>query len=57
MAKSKFVKVLCESIVTQHQVVLIKLRTLDPITVLRYDPLLQKPSIYKEVKKVSSHTR
>ena len=56
-AKSKFIKVLVESIVTKHQLILIKLRTLEPLEVLRYDPMLQAPSIYREVKKISSHKR
>lgn len=56
-AKSKFVKVLLESIVTRHQCIHIKLRTLDPLEVLRYDPMLQAPSLYREVKKISSHKR
>lgn len=56
-AKSKFVKVLIESIVTRHKAILIRARALEPIEVLRYDPLLQAPSIYKEVKKISSHKR
>lgn len=55
--KSKFVKVLCESIVTKHQVILVKLRALEPIEVMRYDPMLQAPSIYREVKKISSYSR
>ena len=56
-AKSKFIKVLVESIVTKHQLILIKLRTLEPLEVLRYDPMLQAPSISREVKKISSHKR
>lgn len=56
-AKSKFVKVLVQSIVTNHQVILVKFRTLDPIEVLRWDPLLQSPSIYREIKKISSYKR
>jgi len=56
-AKSKFVKVLLESIVTKHEVILIRLRTADPLQVLRYDPQLQAPCLYKEVKKVSSHSK
>ena len=54
-ARSKFVKVLLESIVTKHQVILVKLRTLEPLEVLRYDPQLQAPSLYREVKKISSY--
>lgn len=56
MAKSKFIKVLCQSIVTKHKVVLIRPRILEAIKVLRYDPRLQKPCIYKEVKKLSSYS-
>lgn len=56
-AKSKFIKVLVESIVTKHQVILIKPRLLEPLEVLRYDPLLQAPSIYRETKKIGSHKR
>lgn len=55
--KSKFVKVLLESIVTKHQVILVKLRALDSIEVLRYDPMLQAPCLYREVKKISSYSR
>lgn len=53
--KSKHVKVLLESIVTKHQIILVKLRALETLKVLRYDPLLQAPCIYKEVKKISSY--
>lgn len=56
-ARSKFIKVLLESIVTKHQVILLKLRTLDNLEVFRYDPLLQAPSLYREVKKIGSHSR
>jgi hypothetical protein len=56
-AKSKFIKVLVESIVTRHSIILIKPRVSEPLEVLRYDPLLQAPCIYREVKKISSHKR
>lgn len=55
--KSKFVKVLIQSIVTKHEAVIVKFRALDSIEVLRYDPWLQAPCIYKEVKKISSYKR
>lgn len=55
--KSKFVKVLLKSIVTNHEVILVKFRALDNLEVLRYDPWLQAPSIYREVKKISSYKR
>jgi len=57
VTRSKFVKVIVESIVTKHRVIFIKLRTLEPLEVLRYDPLLQAPCIYKEVEKIGSHKR
>lgn len=56
-AKSKFVKVLLESIVTKHPVVLLRLRTTENLEVLRYDPWLQGPCLYREKKKIGSHTR
>lgn len=56
-AKSKFIKVLVESIVTKHQAILIRARTIEPLEVLRYDPMLQGPCIYRETKKISSHKR
>lgn len=55
--KSSLVKVLLESIVTQHQIVLVRLRNLEPLKVLRYDPMLQAPCIYKEIKKLSSYNK
>lgn len=54
-AKSKFIKVLLESIVTQHQVILVRLRTLEPLEVLRYDPKLQAPCLYREKEKIGSY--
>lgn len=56
-AKSKFVKVLCQSIVTGHKHINIKLRTLDKLEILRYDPWLQAPCIYRETEKIGSHKR
>lgn len=56
-AKSKFIKVLLESVVTKHQVILVKLRALESLEVLRYDPMLQAPCLYREVKKISSYKR
>lgn len=53
--KSKLVIVLLESIVTKHQITLVKLRSLESLEVLRYDPMLQAPCIYKEVKKLASY--
>ena len=56
-AKSKFIKVLIESIVSGHKVIHIRSRAIDPIEVLRFDPKLQAPCIYREVEKIGSHKR
>lgn len=53
--KSKFIKVICESIVTNHRIVLIRLRELEALEILRWDPKLQSPCIYKEIEKIGSH--
>lgn len=56
-AKSKLVIVLLESIVTGHKVILCKPRLVDKLEVLRYDPMLQGPCLYREIEKVASYKR
>lgn len=53
-AKSKFILVLLESIVSKHKFVQLRARLDDKLELWRFDPYIQKYSIYKEVKKVKS---
>lgn len=53
-AKSKFILVLLESIVSKHKVVQKRARLDDKIELWKFDPYVQQFSIYKEVKKVKS---
>lgn len=53
-AKSKFILVLLESIVSKHKVVQKRARLDDKIELWKFDPYIQRFSIYKEIKKVKS---
>lgn len=53
-AKSKDVMVLMESIVSGHQFNLIRERLADKLEVVRFDPYIQRMSIYRERKKLRS---
>ncbi|XP_077531492.1 mitochondrial ribosomal protein L33 [Haemaphysalis longicornis] len=53
-AKSKFVLVLLESIVSKHKFVQQRARLDDKLELWKFDPYIQKFSIYKEIKKVKS---
>lgn len=53
-AKSKDVMVLMESIVSGHQFNLIRERLADKLEVVRFDPYIQRMSIYRERKKIRS---
>lgn len=55
-AKSKFILVLLESIVSKHKIVQKRARLDDKIELWKFDPYIQKFSIYKEIKKVKSLT-
>lgn len=52
--KSKFVLVLLESIVSKHKFVQKRARVDDKLELWKFDPYVQKYSIYKEIKKVKS---
>ncbi|CAD7087664.1 unnamed protein product [Hermetia illucens] len=52
--KSKKVMVLMESVVSGHQFNLIRERLADKIEVIRFDPYIQKESIYRERKRIRS---
>ncbi|GLV35233.1 mitochondrial ribosomal protein L33 [Carabus blaptoides fortunei] len=52
--KSKNIMVLMESMVSGHQFTAIRERLADKLEVIRFDPYIQKESVYKERKKVRS---
>ncbi|XP_075727143.1 mitochondrial ribosomal protein L33 [Rhipicephalus microplus] len=52
--KAKFILVLMESIVSKHKFVQMRARLDDKLELWKFDPYIQKYSIYKEVKKVKS---
>lgn len=52
--KAKFILVLMESIVSKHKFVQMRARLDDKLELWKFDPYIQKYSIYKEVKKVRS---
>lgn len=51
-AKSKYVSVMCESIVTGHQAYFLRERKGDKLETVWFDPYVRKKVIYKEVKKL-----
>ncbi|XP_014615056.1 PREDICTED: 39S ribosomal protein L33, mitochondrial [Polistes canadensis] len=50
--KSKLLLVLTESVVSGHTRHMIRERLADKIEVIKFDPYIQKMTIYKEIKKV-----
>lgn len=52
--KSKNVLVMCESIASGHRINLLRERTADKMEFIRYDPLINQDSLYKEIKKIKS---
>ncbi|KAJ8921402.1 hypothetical protein NQ315_003018 [Exocentrus adspersus] len=52
--KSKQIMVQLESMVSGHKCNQIRDRLGDKLEVIRFDPLIQKESVYKEVKKIRS---
>ncbi|EAT38758.1 AAEL009379-PA [Aedes aegypti] len=53
-AKSKNVLVLMESAVSGHQFLKIRERLADKLEMIRFDPYIQRNSLYKERKRVRS---
>ncbi|XP_073998077.1 mitochondrial ribosomal protein L33 [Rhodnius prolixus] len=53
-AKSKFIMVLMESLVSGHQFNWIRERLADKAEMVRFDPYIQQESVYKEKKKIRS---
>lgn len=53
-AKSKNIMVLMESVVSGHQFNMIRERLAEKIEVLKFDPYIQRISLYKERKKIRS---
>ncbi|XP_035795229.1 39S ribosomal protein L33, mitochondrial [Anopheles albimanus] len=53
-AKSKNILVLMESAVSGHQFTAIRERLADKLELLRFDPYIQKTSLYRERKRVRS---
>ncbi|EDS31021.1 mitochondrial ribosomal protein, L33 [Culex quinquefasciatus] len=53
-AKSKNVLVLMESAVSGHQFTKIRERLADKLELIRFDPYIQRNSLYKERKRVRS---
>ncbi|XP_071441920.1 large ribosomal subunit protein bL33m [Hetaerina americana] len=53
-AKSKNIMVLMESMVSGHKYITIRERLADKLEVVRFDPFIQKESVYKERKKIRS---
>ncbi|XP_063988418.1 large ribosomal subunit protein bL33m [Diachasmimorpha longicaudata] len=52
--KSKFVLVLCESMVSGHKVNLVRERLGDKMEFMQFDPYAQVIAYYKELKKIRS---
>ncbi|XP_034238110.1 39S ribosomal protein L33, mitochondrial [Thrips palmi] len=52
--KTKHVMVMCESVATGHRINLLRERTADKMEFIRYDPLINQDSLYKEIKKIKS---
>lgn len=53
-AKSKNIMVLMESVVSGHQFNTIRERLAEKLEMVRFDPYIQKESVYRERKKVRS---
>lgn len=53
-AKSKFLLVLLESMVSKHKVVMKRARLDEKADQWMFDPYIQKFCVYKEIKKVKS---
>ncbi|RWS07846.1 39S ribosomal protein L33-like protein [Dinothrombium tinctorium] len=53
-AKSKFILVQIQSLVSGHKAVVARPRVNDKLEVYRWDPWIQMMSVYKEVKKIAS---
>ncbi|XP_055309081.1 39S ribosomal protein L33, mitochondrial [Sitodiplosis mosellana] len=53
-AKAKSILVLMESAVSGHQFLQIRERLADKLETIRFDPYIQKPSVYRERRKVKS---
>ncbi|XP_026330862.1 39S ribosomal protein L33, mitochondrial [Hyposmocoma kahamanoa] len=53
-AKSKLIMVLMESAVSGHKFNTIRERLADKLELIRFDPYIQKESIYRERKKIRS---
>ncbi|KXJ71620.1 large ribosomal subunit protein bL33m [Aedes albopictus] len=53
-AKSKNILVLMESAVSGHQFLKIRERLADKLEMIRFDPYIQRNSLYKERKRVRS---
>ncbi|XP_046674311.1 39S ribosomal protein L33, mitochondrial [Homalodisca vitripennis] len=52
--KSKHIMVCMESVVSGHRTNMIRERLGEKMEIIRFDPLIQQDSIYKELKKVKS---
>ncbi|XP_017872257.1 PREDICTED: 39S ribosomal protein L33, mitochondrial [Drosophila arizonae] len=52
--KSKRIMVLMESVVSGHQFNLFRERLADKIELIRFDPYIQKESLYRERKRIRS---
>ncbi|XP_011188950.1 39S ribosomal protein L33, mitochondrial [Zeugodacus cucurbitae] len=52
--KSKRIMVLMESVVSGHQFNMFRDRLADKLELLRFDPYIQKESIYRERKRIRS---
>ncbi|XP_045774187.1 39S ribosomal protein L33, mitochondrial [Maniola jurtina] len=53
-AKSKNIMVMMESIVSGHRFNTVRERLADKLELIRFDPFIQRESIYKEKKKIRS---
>jgi len=53
-AKSKFVLVVLESVVTGHKKVFLRERVADKVEVILKDPYVLQEVVYKEIKKLKS---
>lgn len=53
-AKAKTIIVLLRSVVSGHYWPMRRPRLADKIEIIRYDPYVQRPVLYKEVKKIKS---
>ncbi|KDR23942.1 39S ribosomal protein L33, mitochondrial [Zootermopsis nevadensis] len=52
--KSKMIMVLMESAVSGHKMIRIRERLADKLEMISFDPYIQQPSVYRELKKVRS---